>query len=354
MALTLKELREKLKREKEKSTSGNFVSDGASYPFWDIEVGGPAAVIRFLPDGDETNPDFWRERMIINLPFEGVIGLHENSTKVQVPCMEMWGEKCPVLEVARRFYKNNDEESGRTYWKKRSFLYQGFVRQNPLAKDVTPENPIRRFTINPKLQEQIVSVIMDEDMEDLPTDYNNGLDFRIQKTLSGGFNSFATSNWSRKTSSLTEEEIDAVEKFGLFNLSEFLPKKPDDETLAIIEEMLEASLNGEAYDPARFGKYYRPYGLNVDANGNISEAGANKAADGEDGDETVSKGAFNRIKKAANEVSKETATDAASDEAVAPWEDDEVSKPAASGSKGQSAQDLIKKLNSLKKNKATS
>jgi hypothetical protein len=52
-------------------------------------------------------------------------------------------------------------------------------------------------------------------------------------------------------------------QFGLFNLSDFLPKKPSEVELKVIKEMFEASVDGQPYDPDRWGAYYKPYGLNV-------------------------------------------------------------------------------------------
>jgi len=53
----------------------------------------------------------------------------------------------------------------------------------------------------------------------------------------------------------------------LFNLNDFLPKKPDAEALNAIFEMFEASVDGQLYDPARFGQYYRPYGVDAPTTG---------------------------------------------------------------------------------------
>ena len=41
------------------------------------------------------------------------------------------------------------EDMGRKYWKKRSYIFQGFVNENPL-NETAPENPIRRFVIGSK------------------------------------------------------------------------------------------------------------------------------------------------------------------------------------------------------------
>jgi hypothetical protein len=98
-------------------------------------------------------------------------------------------------------------------------------------------------------------------MEDLPTDYTRGVDFRINKTTKGGYADYSTSKWSRKTSPLTPEQQQAIDTHGLHNLGDYLPKKPTEVELKVIEEMFRASVDGEPYDLEKFGQYYRPYGI---------------------------------------------------------------------------------------------
>jgi hypothetical protein len=166
---------------------------------------------------------------------------------------------------------------GRKYWKKKSYLFQGFVRDNPLADDSTPANPIRRFIISPQIFNLVKSALMDPELENLPTDYAGGLDFTVSKTSKGGYADYSTSKWSRKESALTAEEAEAIEKHGLYNLSDFLPKKPSAQELAIIKEMFEASVDGQPYDTERFGSYYRPRGVNAPAGGTAPAAVAESA-----------------------------------------------------------------------------
>ena len=106
---------------------------------------------------------------------------------------------------------------------------------------------------------------MDPEMEDLPTDYTRGVDFRINKTTKGGYADYSTSKWSRKTSPLTAEQQSAIDTNGLHNLGGFLPNKPSEVELKVIEEMFRSSVDGEAYDTERFGQYYRPYGVKAPA-----------------------------------------------------------------------------------------
>ena len=102
-------------------------------------------------------------------------------------------------------------------------------------------------------------------MEELPTDFMRGLDFNVKKTSKGGYADYSTSNWARKESALTEAEQAAIEAHGLFNLADFLPKKPGEAELRIIKEMFEASVDGQAYDTQRWGQYYRPWGVDAPA-----------------------------------------------------------------------------------------
>ena len=265
---SLAEIRARLAAQENKNQSGGArtQSDNAIYPHWNISEGA-TATIRLLPDADNTNDFFWVERQIIKLPFNGIKGQPDaKQVIVQVPCVEMYGDNCPVLAEVRPWYKDDSlKDLANKYWKKRSYLYQGFVRANPLGDDQTPTNPIRRFIISPQIQTVIKSSLMDPELEELPTDYNRGLDFNIKKTSKGGYADYSTSNWARKESPLTESELAAIEAHGLFNLKDFLPKKPSEAELRVIKEMFEASVDGRAYDPDKWGAYYRPYGLEVPA-----------------------------------------------------------------------------------------
>jgi hypothetical protein len=258
-------------QESKKSNQGQRTqSDNAIYPHWNMEEG-TTATVRFLPDANSSNTFFWVERQIIKLPFNGVKGdPNAKRVEVQVPCVEMYGDNCPILAEVRPWYKDETlKEMANRYWKKRSYIFQGFVRQNPLGNDVTPANPIRRFVISPQIFTIIKSSLMDVEMENIPTDYLNGTDFNIKKTSKGGYADYSTSNWARRESPLTEAEQAAIDAHGLFNLADFLPKKPSESELRIIKEMFEASVEGKPYDPDKFGAYYRPYGLEAPAGASV-------------------------------------------------------------------------------------
>jgi len=277
MATSLAEIRAKLKSQESRSerTGGG---DNAIYPHWNIPEGSTAAV-RFLPDGDPNNTFFWAERLMIRLPFNGVKNdMNSKPVVVQVPCVEMWNETCPVLSEVRGWFKDSSlEEMGRKYWKKRSYIFQGFVNENPLQED-TPENPIRRFVISPSIFNLIKDALMDPDIQEMPTDYTAGLDFRITKTTKGQYADYSTSKWARKETALTESQMAAIETHGLHTLSDFLPKKPTEVELQCIKEMFEASVDGQPYDVDRWGQYYRPYGIDAPAGSSTSSTSTATAA----------------------------------------------------------------------------
>jgi hypothetical protein len=262
---TLAEIRAKLQASSQQNT-GNSGSggDNAIYPHWNMPEG-TTTTVRFLPDADPNNTFFWIERAMIKLDFAGV--KNEANSKivtVHVTCMEMWGETCPIISAVPPCFKDKSlEEQGRKYWKKRSYLFQGFVGESAFKEEgKTPENPIRRFIIGSQIFNIVKAALLDPDMEEIPTDFLRGTDFRITKTSKGGYADYSTSNWARRERALSEEENAAIKQYGTFNLKDFLPKKPGEVELKVMMEMFEASVNGEAYDAERWGQYFKPAGFN--------------------------------------------------------------------------------------------
>lgn len=279
---TLAEMRAKLLAA-EKTKGGNGGRDNAIYAHWQIPDNATAK-IRFLPDGDEGNDFFWRERQMIKIPFSGVKGGDEQKkVLVQVPCVEMWdGMECPVHAEIRPWFKDPSmEDTARKYWKKRSYLFQGLVVDSPMVEEEVPANLIRRFTISPQIFKLISKALMDPDFgENLPTDYDGGVDFQIEKTQQGQYADYGTSSWARRERSLNQEERDAITEHGLFNLNDFMPKKPNERELQAIFELFESSVEGDLYDPARFGEFYRPWGLDMpkgDSGASTAKASTPKA-----------------------------------------------------------------------------
>ena len=309
MATSLAEIRAKLQAQETRSQGGQSQGDNAIYAHWNIPEGS-SSKIRFLPDANAKNDFFWVERLMIRLPFAGIKGQSDSKpVVVQVPCVEMYGDACPILAEVRTWFKDPGlEEMGRKYWKKKSYLFQGFVRENPLADDKTPENPIRRFVISPQIFNLIKAALMDPELESMPTDYTAGLDFTVTKTSKGGYADYSTSKWSRKETALTAQEQAAIDSHGLYNLSDFLPKRPGEVELKVIKEMFEASVDGQPYDTERWGQYFRPAGV---------QAPSNSASSTDHADEDAPRAA--PAAKPAPVAKAETQ----------PWEDDDAPAAAA-------------------------
>ena len=333
MATSLAEIRAKLQAQDNRTGGNQTGGDNAIYPHWNIAEG-TTAKVRFLPDGNSKNSFFWVERLMIRLPFAGIKGQADSKPViVQVPCVEMYGEACPVLAEVRTWFKDKSlEEMGRKYWKKKSYLFQGFVHENPIGDDKTPENPIRRFIISPQIFNIVKNALMDPEMENMPTDYAAGLDFTVKKTSKGGYADYSTSSWSRKETALTAAEAGAIEQFGLFNLADFLPKKPTDVELKVIKEMFEASVDGQAYDPDRWSQYYKPAGF--------------RGGEGSTGDEPAA--------RPAPVAAKPAPVASAPIEDTPPFEVDEAEVPAATAPveakpSSQRAEDILAMIRSRQK-----
>lgn len=331
---TLAEIRAKLKQQDSKNTGKT--GDKAIFPFWNMNEG-ETTTFRFLPDGNESNDFFWQERLMIKLPFPGIKGdTDSRPCVVQVPCMEMYNETCPILSEVRGWFKDKSmEDMGRKYWKKRSYVFQGLVVDSSIKESAeeTPENPIRRMIIGPQIYKIIYAGLLDPELEHLPTDYANGLDFRITKSSKGGFADYSGATWSRRERPLSDEETTAIEQYGLHDLSDFIPKKPTEVELKIITELFEASVDGELYDPDRWSNYFRPAGLSS------ATGDPNKGTDAKDAE------------PAKTEAATPATDTAAADSDEIPFEGGTtVTEKASEGeSKGEGTQDILAMIRNRQK-----
>jgi hypothetical protein len=256
---------EHLKAEVEKKTRTPTQStgDNASYAFWNIPEGS-TATIRFLPDGNVDSPTFWSERQTIKLTFPGQVGGDYPTDKqvtVTVPCVDMFGDACPIIAETRPWWKQGPDKEAMAcqYYKKKSFLFQGFVVNSPFEEQALPENPIRRFVINPSIFGIIEASLMNREMQDLPTDYVVGRDFKIAKTKKDEYANYSTCAWFFRTRALNEIESQAIEQYGLFYLADFRGKRPDANGIAMIKAMFHDSLAGRPFDFDSYGRAYRAY-----------------------------------------------------------------------------------------------
>lgn len=229
---------------KEGGTRENFTNN--YYPFWNMKTG-QKAVIRFLPDKDDTNPrGFLVEKVFHNLTI--------NGQKKTVPCLSMYGEECPICKVSQEYYKAKDEVNGKKYWRKKQYIAQALVVEDPLPADQESGNThtgqVRYFALGYQIYNIIKEAFASEDdpLEAVPYSFHDGYDFIIKKSEKGGYADYSVgTKFLSKQRGLDEEELVSVEE-GMTELASLLPKNPGFEK---VQAMLNADLTGEDYQDGK-------------------------------------------------------------------------------------------------------
>lgn len=214
------------------------------YPFWDMETD-QRVVIRFLPDLNEDNPRLF---MVEKAQHKLTI----NGKTQNVPCLSMYEDAgdCPACRVSRDFYKEKDETNGKAYYKKRQYIAQALVIEDPLPPGPdgqTHQGKVRVFSINRQIYDIIKNAFADQDdpLENLPYDFDNGYDFVIKKTEQGKYASYVTgTKFIMRPRALTDAERLAAEE-GMVDLATLLPKNPGVDK---VERMVNAALTGGDLD----------------------------------------------------------------------------------------------------------
>lgn len=212
------------------------------YPFWKLETG-QRAVIRFLPDADDSNPrGFLVEKVFHNLTI--------NGEKKTVPCLSMYGEECPICKVSQAYYKAKDDTNGKKYWRKKQYIAQALIVEDPLPPDATSgethAGKVRYFALGYQIYNIIKEAFAAEDdpLEGVPYDFHDGYDFIIKKSEKGGYADYSVgTKFFSKQRGLDEDEIVVVEE-GMIELDTLLPKNPGVEK---VQAMLDADLGGGDY-----------------------------------------------------------------------------------------------------------
>lgn len=213
------------------------------YRFWDMKEG-EHAVVRFLPDANPENPvGFYVEKRMHNLLI--------NGEKKNVPCMTMFEDECPICKVSKSFYDKGDKESGKAYWRKRQYLTQAIIIEDPLPADKetgeTSQGKVRCLALGFQLYNIINDAVMSGELDTVPYMFKNGVDFIIKKSKQGEWSTYALgSKFMRQNRDLTDEEI-AMATSQMIDLSTLLPREPAQE---FIQESLQAALNGGSVAPA--------------------------------------------------------------------------------------------------------
>jgi len=225
-----------LKAAFDKKASGGGGGDQSwklFYPFWKMPDDG-LAVVRFLPDLDENN----------NLGF--LIEKHEheliiNGNRKKVPCLQMWGEKCPICDLSRKYYDEKNNDMGKKYYRKKSYIGQIIVIESPIEHDQS--QLVKLVEFGPQVFTQIQEAFKSGDLDEAPYELKGGYNFRFRKTKTGdGRNSYSASKFATKQTDLDDEIIEAL---NLYNLDDYKGQKPE---RAVVEALLVADQTGQNVD----------------------------------------------------------------------------------------------------------
>lgn len=222
----------------DKKGGGGFAGD-AFYPFWKMKEGTPSdthnvAIVRFLPDANGENPfGFIQENAYHNLLV--------NGKKRRVPCLSMYGERCPVCAHSSKLYEEGDETNGKRYYRVKEYLANVIVRHSPFEYDGVGKAKLISF--GPKIFKNIQAVFASGELDTEPFDFENGYDFRIVKTKSGEYANYDTSAFARRSSALSVEELEEA----MNNEIDLSTKRTAQMPVAELEALLLADISGSAY-----------------------------------------------------------------------------------------------------------
>lgn len=206
------------------------------YPIWDMEDG-DSAVIRFLPDLNTKNPmGFLVEKTVHNIQV--------NWESKNVPCLQMYGEKCPICAASKSFYDAGDQVNGKQYWRRKWYYAQVLVVKDNRRAGEKCDGRVMLLNVGYQLF-NVIKAALASSLSSAPFDYVTGCDFVLKKTGSDKYAGFvAGSGFIKPARALSDEEL-ALAESKIINLSILLPPNPGVEKL---KAMLDASLRGTKYE----------------------------------------------------------------------------------------------------------
>lgn len=233
------------------------------FPFWKMPEE-TTTIVRFLPDLDDDNPMGF---LVENLTHSLIV----NGEKKTVPCLAMHGEACPICELSRQYYDEKNEELGKKYYKKKSYIGQVLVIESPFEHD--QNQLVKLIDFGPKIFKIIQAAFKSGDLEAPPYDLKGGYNFRIKKTKAGQYADYGTSTFSPKQSDVDDGIIEQME---LFDLKEWRAAPMDRATL---EALLMADRTGQSYSDAGDDNYQPAPSANTSASVSTPVAATAPAAE---------------------------------------------------------------------------
>ena len=269
---SLEELRKFVKQSKEEQKPSVTYDNSwrLYYPFFKMD-NDTTAIVRFIPDADDTNPGF----LVKNTYHEFTI----NGRKKRVPCLEaMYGKPCKACELSRKFYEEENKDLGYKYYRTYEYVGAIVVVKSPfefqdengikaysslelLDKEVEKDgvmikgNPVRLISLSKggKIYDKIDHELTSEDTElsVIPWDIDNGHDFKIKSTANGKYSSYTLSEFSKKVTSIEDERLAEYVRNNLIDLSKHKMKEISQEEMEqVCEAAYNSLLNGKVPTPS--------------------------------------------------------------------------------------------------------
>jgi hypothetical protein len=152
----------------------------------------------------------------------------------------MHGESCPICELSRQYYDEKNEELGKKYYRKKSYIGQVLVIESPIEHD--QNQIVKLIDFGPKIFKLIQAAFQSGDLEEPPYELKGGYNFRIKKTKAGQYSDYGTSSFSPKQ---TDVDDGLIEQMNLYSLKDYRTAYMDRATL---EAMLMADRTGSSYN----------------------------------------------------------------------------------------------------------
>lgn len=291
MVYSLEQMRALVKEHDEEATK-NKSGNNDIFNFGDVKVGSEIR-LRFVEDKDPTNPFFWRQRNVRTLKFDSIkllSGEVENKpVYVSVPAFNLKANESSIDNLPQEYlYKstedvihqkikgfwvvgdNASQELYKKFGKKTTHIFQGFVRSPNY------EVKLYRFLVTNELANLIMSFMNDSEITSNPCDTENGRDFilrvsektaNIRGSTQKTRDYITNSKWSNNSSPLTQEERAYLQENGLFDLKNFISKRPTAAQEKVMLEMYNASYDGMPYDVKEWSGTFKPSNVWLDENG---------------------------------------------------------------------------------------
>lgn len=288
-----------LAANKEAEASQNHQSfsavNGDLFPFTSLnKEAGEEVVVRFTPDPDEANDNFWRMLSCRRLPFveyqqpDGTTMSPKDRFTVQVPAFNVNKNESTLYDLKQDYLFNSKDDpikpeydviynraqadksdsiaqkQATDYKRQLSYFMYGYV----LEADKHPEwvGKFYRFNCKPQVFKKIKEGVDDPEMEHNPHNLFCGTNFKIKVGMNGQYPDYSLSKYLRKESELPENLIADLQTRDLKELKEYIYKKPTAEELTLIRLIFEASINGMPFK-AEWAKVYCPLGYKLNEQG---------------------------------------------------------------------------------------